>query len=92
MSHVSARLQQFPWQVHLSMYLPGRPRPGMCGGVVKNATHIITAAHCISAGQYPSRPRENMRIRVRAGGLRLDACDPLNQQDREVIKYCELSD
>ena len=57
----------------------------MCGGVVKNATHIITAAHCISDGDsYPAKPRENMRIRVRAGGLRLDACDPINQQDREV--------
>lgn len=59
---------------------------GWCGGTIKNATHIITAAHCISPGKYPSRPHDNLRIRVRAGGLRLDTCDAINQQDREVLR------
>ena len=36
---------QFPWQVHLSIWIRGLP--SFCGGTIISNHHGITAAHCV---------------------------------------------
>jgi secreted trypsin-like serine protease len=62
----SASIVQFPFQVALYDPHAGSPAAGFfCGGVIVDATHVVTAAHCV-AGAQPDR------IAVLAGSSSLD--------------------
>jgi trypsin len=61
-----ASISQFPFQVALYDPRAGPPSAGFfCGGVIVDATHVATAAHCV-AGSQPDR------IAVQAGSTSLD--------------------
>jgi trypsin len=60
-----ASIVQFPFQVALFDVQPGSPPAGFfCGGVIVDATHVATAAHCV-AGSQPAQ------IAVQAGSTSL---------------------
>jgi secreted trypsin-like serine protease len=71
-----ATIARFPFQV--ALYNPGAGSPAagfFCGGVIVDATHVITAAHCLVTGSSGrvSTPQE---IMVLAGSTRLAPTDP----------------
>jgi secreted trypsin-like serine protease len=70
-------IASFPFQVALYETQAGSPAAGFfCGGVIIDATHVLTAAHCVvgSAGN----PGE---IAVLAGSSSLDPTDPGSVRD-----------
>jgi secreted trypsin-like serine protease len=72
-----ASIADFPFQVALYDTQAGSPAAGFfCGGVIIDATHVVTAAHCI-VGNAGS-PGE---ITVLAGSTSLDALDPGSVRD-----------
>jgi secreted trypsin-like serine protease len=61
----------FPFQVALYNPQAGSPATGFfCGGVIVDATHVITAAHCVSGGVHQVAPSAG--IEVLAGSTSLD--------------------
>lgn len=74
-------VQQFPYQVHLiitsSSFSTGSY--ALCGGSIKNASYVITAAHCVTnmtTGQLLS----GLGIKVTAGTTYLSVCGPYEQE------------
>lgn len=64
-------IANFPFQVALYNPQAGSPVSGFfCGGVIVNATHVITAAHCVSGGAHQVAPPAG--IEVLAGSTSLD--------------------
>jgi secreted trypsin-like serine protease len=54
----STTISQFPFQVAL-VQNPYSPAAGqICGGSVRDATHVITAAHCVTDGFTTNTPSE----------------------------------
>ncbi|RWS20593.1 trypsin-8-like protein, partial [Leptotrombidium deliense] len=44
----TAQQGAYPWTVRLEVYYPGAPKArGVCGAVLWNKNHVVTAAHCI---------------------------------------------
>jgi secreted trypsin-like serine protease len=67
----SASIASFPFQVALYDPQAGSPAAGFfCGGVIIDATHVITAAHCVSGGARQVAPSAG--IEVLAGSTVLD--------------------
>lgn len=67
----SASIASFPFQVVLYDPQAGSPAAGFfCGGVIIGATHVITAAHCVSGGPHQVAPSAG--IEVLAGSTSLD--------------------
>ncbi|HTA98067.1 MAG TPA: serine protease [Solirubrobacteraceae bacterium] len=67
----SASIANFPFQVALYDPQTGSPAVGFfCGGVIIDATHVITAAHCVSGGVRQVAPSAG--IEVLAGSTSLD--------------------
>jgi secreted trypsin-like serine protease len=67
----SASIANFPFQV--ALYNPQASSPAVgffCGGVIIDATHVITAAHCVSSGARQVAPSAG--IEVLAGSTSLD--------------------
>lgn len=55
----SASITQFPWQVYLALSGPG----ASCGGSILDATHVLTAAHCIDLdGTATPRPAADVKV------------------------------
>ncbi|MFZ2114744.1 MAG: serine protease [Solirubrobacteraceae bacterium] len=66
-----ASIASFPFQVALYDPQAGSPAAGFfCGGVIIDATHVITAAHCVSGGAHQVAPSAG--IEVLAGSTSLD--------------------
>jgi secreted trypsin-like serine protease len=66
-----ASIASFPFQVALYNPQTGSPAAGFfCGGVIIDATHVITAAHCVSGGSHLVAPSAG--IEVLAGSTSLD--------------------
>lgn len=66
-----APIASFPFQVALYDPQAGSPAAGFfCGGVIVDATHVITAAHCVSGGVHQVAPSAG--IEVLAGSTSLD--------------------
>jgi secreted trypsin-like serine protease len=79
----AASIAEFPFQVALYNPRAGSPGKGFfCGGVILDATHVATAAHCLfgERGQH-TPPAE---IEVLAGSTYLDPTDPGSVRDPVV--------
>jgi secreted trypsin-like serine protease len=78
-----ASITEFPFQVALYNPRAGSPAKGFfCGGVILDATHVATAAHCLygERGQH-TPPAE---IEVLAGSTYLEPTDPGSVRDPVV--------
>lgn len=60
-----ASTAQYPWQV-LVLSMPSPTLEVLCGGSILDATHILTAAHCIDQ-QGTTVPYPSSEVRVLAG-------------------------
>jgi trypsin len=77
-----ASIMRFPFQVALYNPAAGSPMAGFfCGGVIVDATHVITAAHCLAGGGH-GRGSVSREIAVLAGSSRLDRPDPGSVRDQ----------
>jgi secreted trypsin-like serine protease len=75
-----APIARFPFQVALYNPAVGSPAAGFfCGGVIVDATHVITAAHCLAGGH--GRGDASREVAVLAGSTRLDHPDPGSVRD-----------
>lgn len=71
-----ASIEQFPFLVALYDPRAGSPAAGFfCGGVIVDATHVVTAAHCIVEAPG-SKAVQADRIAVLAGSTTLDPPQP----------------
>jgi trypsin len=76
-----ASIASFPFQVALYDPAAGSPAAGFfCGGVIVDATHVITAAHCLAGGGH-GRGGVSGEVEVLAGSTRLDQSDPGSVRD-----------
>jgi secreted trypsin-like serine protease len=77
----STSIVRFPFQVALYNPHAGSPSAGFfCGGVIVDATHVITAAHCIATGAHGgAAPLDE--IEVLAGSTSLTPTDPGSVRD-----------
>jgi secreted trypsin-like serine protease len=72
-----ASITNFPFQVALYDTQAGSPAAGFfCGGVIIDATHVVTAAHCVIGNS--GSPDE---MSVLAGSSSLDSPDPGSVRD-----------
>jgi secreted trypsin-like serine protease len=77
-----ASIENLPFQVALYNPAAGSPLAGFfCGGVIVDATHVITAAHCLAGGGH-GRGSVSREIEVLAGSTRLDRPDPGSVRDQ----------
>lgn len=75
-----ASITSFPFQVALYNPQAGSPAAGFfCGGVITDATHVITAAHCVSGGAHQVAPSAG--VEVLAGSTSLDQLTPGSIRD-----------
>jgi secreted trypsin-like serine protease len=76
-----ASIASFPFQVALYDPAAGSPAAGFfCGGVIVDATHVITAAHCLAGGGH-GRGSVSGEVAVLAGSTRLDRPDAGSVRD-----------
>ncbi len=77
----STSIARFPFQVALYNPHAGSPSVGFfCGGVIVDATHVVTAAHCIDTGAHGQvGPLDEME--VLAGSTNLSPTDPGSVRD-----------
>jgi trypsin len=77
-----ASIADFPFQVALYDPQAGSPAAGFfCGGVIIDADHVATAAHCLLGGGSGRRLSAPAEIEVLAGSSRLSPSDPGSVRD-----------
>jgi trypsin len=77
-----ASIADFPFQVALYNPQAGSPAAGFfCGGVILDADHVATAAHCLLGGGSGRRLSAPAEIEVLAGSSRLSPTDPGSVSD-----------
>jgi secreted trypsin-like serine protease len=77
-----ASIADFPFQVALYDPQAGSPAAGFfCGGVILDADHIATAAHCLLGGGSGRRVSAPAEIEVLAGSSHLSPTDPGSVRD-----------
>lgn len=83
-----ASIASFPFQVALYDPQAGSPAAGFfCGGVIVDATHVVTAAHCITGGGGRQAGSAS-EVAVLAGSSTLDPPDPGSVRD--VVQSSEF--
>jgi secreted trypsin-like serine protease len=76
-----ASIASFPFQVALYDPQAGSPAAGFfCGGVIVDATHVVTAAHCIGGGGG-RQAGSSSQVEVLAGSTTLDPPAPGSVRD-----------
>jgi len=83
-----ASISQFPWQVFV-LTEEGGGIFGSCGGSILNATHILTAAHCVDH-EGTASPYEAKEIFVEAGASEVVlgvSVSPSTAQERAVKSF-----
>jgi trypsin len=76
----AASISEFPFQVALYNPRAGSPAKGFfCGGVILDATHVATAAHCLMGEHGQHSP--SAEIEVLAGSTYLEPADPGSVRD-----------
>ncbi|HEY2141155.1 MAG TPA: serine protease [Solirubrobacteraceae bacterium] len=76
-----APIARFPFQVALYNPQTGSPAAGFfCGGVILDATHVVTAAHCVVGGG-PGHVNVPSEMSVLAGSTHLSPTDPGGVRD-----------
>jgi secreted trypsin-like serine protease len=79
----AASITEFPFQVALYNPHAGSPAKGFfCGGVILDATHVATAAHCLFSERGRHTPPAE--IEVLAGSTYLEPTDPASVRDPVV--------
>ena len=79
-----ASITEFPFQVALYNPHAGSPAKGFfCGGVILDATHVATAAHCLFGERGQHTPAAE--IEVLAGSTFLEPTDPGSVRDPVVV-------
>lgn len=77
-----ASIADFPFQVALYDPQAGSPAAGFfCGGVILDADHVATAAHCLLGGGSGRRLSAPAEIEVLAGSSRLSPTDSGSVRD-----------
>jgi trypsin len=77
----STSIARFPFQVALYNPHSGPPSAGFfCGGVIVDATHVVTAAHCIATGAHGQTAALD-EIEVLAGSTNLTPGEPGSVRD-----------
>jgi trypsin len=75
-------IADFPFQVALYDPQAGSPAAGFfCGGVIIDADHVATAAHCLLGGGSGRRLSAPAEIEILAGSSRLSPTDPGSVRD-----------
>lgn len=78
---VATSIASFPFQVALYDPQAGSPAAGFfCGGVIVDATHVVTAAHCIGGGGG-RQAGSSSEVEVLAGSTTLDPPAPGSVRD-----------
>jgi secreted trypsin-like serine protease len=78
---VGASIDHFPFQVALYNPRAGSPAAGFfCGGVIIDATHVATAAHCLATGAHGQLGALG-EMEVLAGSTQLTPTDPGSIRD-----------
>jgi trypsin len=73
------QIESFPFQVALYDPRAGSPAAGFfCGGVIVDATHVATAAHCVAGVGQADLPG---KLAVLAGSSTLDPTEPGSVRD-----------
>lgn len=85
----SASIAQLPFVVALYDPRVGSPAAGFfCGGVILDAAHVATAAHCVAGGSG-EHGRISERMAVLAGSSSLQAPDPGSVADPVQASYID---
>ena len=77
-------IASFPFQVALYDPQAGSPVAGFfCGGVIIDATHVVTAAHCVAGGTQQAG--SSGEVAVLAGSTSLDVSEPGSVRDSVAV-------
>jgi hypothetical protein len=84
-----AAISQFPWQVFVLVTDAGEKRTESCGGSILDATHILTAAHCVDhEGTTTSYPASEVTVIAGASEVVPDMrVVPATAQERSVKSF-----
>jgi secreted trypsin-like serine protease len=87
---LGASIASFPFQVALYDPQAGSLAAGFfCGGVIIDATHVITAAHCVSGGVHQVTPSAGVEVLAGSTSLGQPAAgsvrDPVQSSTVEPI-------
>jgi secreted trypsin-like serine protease len=84
-------ISQFPWQVYVQRDAAeggGRISVASCGGSILDATHVLTAAHCVDhEGTTETYPAEDVRVLAGASdvsGFSSSLIAPPGSQERQL--------